>query len=284
RFLLGFGSEDSLAVDPMTDRGIVEPLEIAFQLDENSPEAQAVLLSVQESMGKIQGIRLPEGVRMMGDSASLLRGDIALTATEFGRQLHRVVVQRDLGAGDHSDASQIQLLSSARRLQAVSDFTTAEELVRAAIEEAPESAEAWDALEHLKTVQKDFQGVARVRHERLEETPQGPEAEASLRELEQRLAERGEEGYWSWQAKELQDRKAQGEGVSSVLMARAYVGLHRKEDAFRELEAALEKKDRNLVSLWTDPAWDSIRSDPRFREILTKARRGSEQDGSLPGR
>ncbi|MFH1765443.1 MAG: hypothetical protein ABIF09_14740 [Gemmatimonadota bacterium] len=284
RFLLGFGSGDSLVVDPMTDRGIVEPLEIAFRLDENSPEAHAVFLSLQESMGKIPGIHLPDGVRMMGDSASLLRGDIALTATEFGRQLHRVVVQRDLGAGDHSEASQIQRLSSARRLQAVSDFKTAEELVRAAIEEAPESAEAWDALEHLKTVQKDFQGVARVRHERLSETPQGPEAEASLRELERRLAENGEEGYWSWQAKELQDRKAQGEGVSSVLLARAYVGLHRTEDAFRELEAALEKKDRNLVSLWTDPAWDSIRSDPRFREILTKARRGSEQDGSRPGR
>ncbi len=157
----------------MTDRRIVEPLEIAFRLDENSPEAQAVLLSLQESMGKLQGIHLPEGVRMMGDSASLLRGDIALTATEFGRQLHRVVVQRDLGAGDRSDASQIQRLSSARRLQAVSDFKTAEEMVRAAIEEAPESAEAWDALEHLKTVQKDFEGVARVRQERLAEDPTG---------------------------------------------------------------------------------------------------------------
>jgi TolB-like protein len=276
RFLLGFESGDSMAVDPMTDRGVVEPLEIAFRLDEDSPEARAVLLSLQESLGDIPGIELPEGVLIMGDSASLLKGDIALTATEFGRQLHRVVVQRDLGAGDHADVSQIQRLASARRLEAVSDYETAEEMLRAAIEEAPESPEAWDALEHLRVLQKDFEGVAQVRQERLARTSEGPEAEASLREMEQRLAEGGEAGYWAWRVEELQDRKDQGEKVSPVLLARAYVGLHRTDDAFRELEAALERRDRNLVSLWTDPAWDSIRSDPRFREILSKASRGSE--------
>jgi len=60
-----------------------------------------------------------------------------------------------------------------------------------------------------------------------------------------------------------------------VHMARAYVGLNQTEDAFRELEAALKEQDRNLVSLFADPAWDSIRGDPRFREILSRARRGS---------
>lgn len=282
RFLLGLQSGDSLAPDPLTDRRSVEPLEMAFRLDKDSPEAQAVLLSLQESLGKIPGIKLPEGVRIAVDSASFLEADIALTATEFGRQLHRIVVQQGRRDGSRTGASQTRLLANARRLQAFSDFETAEELVRDAIEEAPESPEAWDALERLKTTQKDFQGVARVRQERLTRDPLGPEEEASLRDLEQRLTERGEEGYWSWQVEEFRDRKAQGEKVSPVLLARAYVGLHRTEEAFRELTAAVEEKDRNLISLWTDPAWDSVRTDPRFREILSKARRGSERDGLHP--
>jgi hypothetical protein len=56
-------------------------------------------------------------------------------------------------------------------------------------------------------------------------------------------------------------------------MARAYLSIQRTEEAFRELEAAVAERDRNLVSLWTDPAWDSVRADPRFREILAEARK-----------
>ena len=282
RFLLGFQSEDSLGSDPSIDSRIVEPLEMAFRLDENSPEAQAVLLSLQESLGSIRGIELPEGVRIVGDSASVLQAEIALIGTEYGRQLHRVVVDQGLKPGGRSGSSQAQRLASARRLQASSDFETAEELVRVAIEEAPESAEAWDALERLKTIQKDFHGVATVRQERLTQNPQEFGKEASLRDLEERLTEQGEEGYWSWQVEELQGRKAQGEKVSPVLLARAFIGLKRTDEAFRELEAALGEKDRNLASLWTDPIWDSVRTDPRFREILSKARRGSKQDRHRP--
>ena len=279
RFLLGYESGDSLDPSHLANSWVVEPLEIALRLDEDSPEAQAVLLSVQESIGKIPGMELPEGVRILGDSAAILKGEIALTATELGRQLHRVVVQRDLATGEGAAASQSQRLANARRLQSVSDFKTAEEMLRAAIEEEPERTEAWDALEHLKTIQGDFQGVARVRQERLAHHPSRPEEEASLRDLEERLTQRGEEGYWSWQVEDFHDRKAQGESVSPVLLARAYLGLDRAEDAFRELEDAVEKKDRNIVSLWTDPAWDSVRTDPRFREILSKARREQERDG-----
>jgi TolB-like protein len=284
RFLQGVQSEDSLAPNPLRNRRIIEALEMAFQLDEESPEARAVFLSLQRSLGEAPGMKLPVGVRIVGDSASLLEleAEIALTSTEVGRQLHRVVVQQGLRGGSREGVSQTQRLADARRLQAASDFGTAEQLVRNAIEEAPESAEAWDALEGLKTAQGDFQGAARVRQERLARNPLGPEEEASLRELEERLAEGDEGAYWSWRTEEFEDRAARGERVSPVLRARAFVGLNRTDEAFRELRAALDEKDRNLVSLWTDPAWDSIRADPRFREILSKVRRESELEGDPP--
>jgi TolB-like protein len=284
RFLLGIQSKDSLDPHPLTDRGIVEPLEIAFHLDEDSPEAQAVLLSLQESFGEVPGIELPDGIRILGDSAFLLEADIALTATEFGRQLHRVVIQQGLKTGSRSGASHSQRLTSARRLQATSDFRTAEAVIREAIEAAPESAEAWDALERLKATQRDFQGVAGIRQERLAQNPPGPKEEASLRRLESRLEEEGEEGYWSWRMEDLQEREEGGEKISPVILARTYMGLDRTDEAFQELEAAVEKRDRNLISLWTDPAWDSVRTDPRFRKIMMDLRRTQRSEGTrFPG-
>jgi tetratricopeptide (TPR) repeat protein len=175
-------------------------------------------------------------------------------------------------------------LTSARRLQATSDFRTAEEVIREAIEAAPESANAWDALERLKTTQRDFQGVAKIRQERLAQNPPGPREEASLRKLELRLAEGGEEGYWSWRMEDLQDREERGEKISPVILARAFMGLDRADEAFRELEAAVEERDRNLISLWTDPAWDSVRTDPRFRKIMMDIRRTQSSKGTrFPG-
>jgi tetratricopeptide (TPR) repeat protein len=282
RFLLGIQTGDSKEFGPQESAGIVEPLEIAFKLDENSPEAQAVLLSLQETLGEIPGIELPEGVRIVGDSASFLEADVVLTATDFGRQLHRVVIQEGRRADRSPGVSQAQRMANARRLQATSNFEAAEEIIRAAIDEAPESPEAWDALEGLRAVQKDYEGVARVRGERLARSPLNPEKAATLEELGKRLAEEGEEGFWSWQIEELLHRKAEGEQVSPVLLARAYVNLGRADEAFQELTAAVEAKDRRLISLWTDPAWDSIRSDPRFRRILTKVRRGPERGGGTP--
>ncbi len=224
------------------------------------------------------------GIRILGDSAFLLEADIALTATEFGRQLHRVVIQQGLKTGSRSDASQSQRLTSARRLQATSDFRTAEAVIREAIEAAPESAEAWDALERLKTTQRDFQGVAGIRQERLAQNPPGPKEEASLRKLESRLEEEGEEGYWSWRMEDLQEREEGGEKISPVILARTYMGLDRTDEAFQELEAAVEKRDRNLLSLWTDPAWDSVRTDPRFRKIMMDIRRTQSSKGTrFPG-
>ncbi len=281
RFLLGLQTADSGLVETLDDPAIVEPLQVAFSLDQNSPEAHAVLLSLQESIGEVPGIDLLEGVRVVGDSVSILEAEVALAATDFGRQLHRVVVQEGRRATRESGLSHSQRLASARRLQAASDFATAEEVIRAAIEQAPGAVEAWDALETLKTAQEDYQGVVEVRSERIARTTPGPEEEAKLLELGRLLEEEGEEGFWAWRVEELQGREAQGERVSPVLLARAYYELDRVEEAFTELRSAVRQKDRQLVSLLTDPAWDSIRSDPRFKQILSQTRRPAPR-GSPP--
>ncbi|MBT8398213.1 MAG: hypothetical protein KJN92_14670 [Gemmatimonadetes bacterium] len=284
RFALGMQTADSASAETLDGPGIVEPLRIALSLDENSAEAQAVLLSLQESIGGIPGIDLPEGIRSLGDPASVLEAEVALTSSDFGRQLHRLVVREGRKTPGDAGMSPSQRLAVARRLQAASEFESAEKLIRAAIEQAPEAAEAWDALETLKTVQEDYQGVAEVRGERIARTTSGPSEEAKLekaklQELGKLLSAEGEAGFWGWRVEDLLEREAMGERVSPVQLARAFVELDRVDDAFRELRSAVRKNDRQLVSLWTDPAWDSIRSDPRFRQILSETRRSSSRGG-----
>jgi len=74
---------------------------------------------------------------------------------------------------------------------------------------------------------------------------------------------------------DLEERARAGEEVSSVERARAAVGIGELDVAFPFLEDALAEGDRNLVTLWTDPAWDVLRSDPRFKEILVRVRESS---------
>ena len=209
----------------------------------------------------------------MGDSASFLEAEISLTATEFGRQLQRFMVKDGHEKPGKNRIDPSQRLENARRLQAASEFGAAEEVIRGAIDEQPHSAAAWDALEHLRAVHRDFSGAARIREERYAHVSAAPEALDSLEDLKKRLENEGEKGYWSWRVEELEAARSQGKKISPVLLARGYVGLHQIDDAFQELQAGVKARDRNLITLWTDPAWDSLRGDPRFRSILAEVRK-----------
>ncbi len=85
RFLLSYQSQDSTLGEPILDPGIIEPLERAFQLEKDSPEAQAVFLAIREASARPPGAPLPEGIRIMADSSSLLGAEIALSVSDFGR-------------------------------------------------------------------------------------------------------------------------------------------------------------------------------------------------------
>jgi hypothetical protein len=55
-----------------------------------------------------------------------------------------------------------------------------------------------------------------------------------------------------------------------VWIAALYMGLDEKDQAFEWLNKAYEKRSTELVGLKTDPLWDDLRPDPRFRELLKK--------------
>jgi hypothetical protein len=60
--------------------------------------------------------------------------------------------------------------------------------------------------------------------------------------------------------------------VSAFLVAGVYVGLGEKDNAFQSLEKAYEERSGRLVYLGVERAFDPLRSDPRFRNLVRRLR------------
>ena len=92
-------------------------------------------------------------------------------------------------------------------------------------------------------------------------------------------------GYWSWQAiiysrwgHSAQARHALHEllqwnrshPVDAMIVAFVYVGMGNKDQALSWLEKAYEEHSNELTSLKVSPAYDPLRADPRFQDLLRR--------------
>jgi serine/threonine protein kinase/tetratricopeptide (TPR) repeat protein len=68
----------------------------------------------------------------------------------------------------------------------------------------------------------------------------------------------------------LAQRKAKAKYVSPFRIARLYAELGEKDHAFEWLNTAYQEHDSWLATLPTDPWLDSLRSDPRYAELVRK--------------
>jgi serine/threonine protein kinase/thioredoxin-like negative regulator of GroEL len=60
------------------------------------------------------------------------------------------------------------------------------------------------------------------------------------------------------------------EYVSPVSIAYVYAALGDRDAAFNHLSTAAENRDPNLLGLKSNPAFDSLRADPRYAELIAK--------------
>jgi hypothetical protein len=58
--------------------------------------------------------------------------------------------------------------------------------------------------------------------------------------------------------------------VSPAELAVAYAGLGQKEQALSSLERAYAAHDLQMQFLGADPHYDTLRSEPRFKELMRK--------------
>jgi len=74
---------------------------------------------------------------------------------------------------------------------------------------------------------------------------------------------------------ELKDRVKQQLYVSPYEFAQIYMGLGEKDEAFAYLDKTYEESPDLLVFLKVDPKYDSLRSDPRFVDLLRRMKLSS---------
>jgi hypothetical protein len=68
---------------------------------------------------------------------------------------------------------------------------------------------------------------------------------------------------------ELEER-SKSRYVSAYSLAQIYTALGDKENALLHLEAGFENRDTLMIFLKVDGKWDSIRSEPRFADLIRR--------------
>jgi TolB-like protein/DNA-binding winged helix-turn-helix (wHTH) protein/Tfp pilus assembly protein PilF len=92
----------------------------------------------------------------------------------------------------------------------------------------------------------------------------------AIQSLQKAYASSGGKGYWNWRLHRLRERTRQTGKAPSVGLALVYAQLGEKETAFEWLEKAYVERAGPLMYLNVDPAWDPLRDDPRFQDILRR--------------
>jgi tetratricopeptide (TPR) repeat protein len=82
--------------------------------------------------------------------------------------------------------------------------------------------------------------------------------------LELTYQQSGSRGYWEWRLSEARRRNAPYE------IAVVYARLGNTREAVAWLEKSYQRHDWQMVQLKMLPAWDPLRSDPRFRDLLRR--------------
>ena len=77
----------------------------------------------------------------------------------------------------------------------------------------------------------------------------------------------GIEGFYRWRIEQL---KTQPSSISLWLLPLYYAILGEKDEAFARLEVLYETHNSMIFLLKVDPAFDSIRDDPRFQDLLRR--------------
>ena len=88
-------------------------------------------------------------------------------------------------------------------------------------------------------------------------------------QLKGTLAKSGARGYWKRTLDNYKE-SAKSNYVPSVLVAEACVRVGDKECAFAWLERGFEERDDLMINLKVEPVFDSLRSDPRFQDLVRR--------------
>ena len=106
-------------------------------------------------------------------------------------------------------------------------------------------------------------------------TPEEKEKlEAAFAEIRKSLRLKGPRGFWETYLKltlqRLQQSPGQSDSDDVYLLAKIYSHLGENDQAFERLERLYEAQGIYIMQLKVDPAFDTLRSDPRYTDLLRR--------------
>jgi len=287
----------------------VELVEHAMELNAESPEVQAVWHFVRElaggesAAGQSGGDAIaapgstdarstvtstvtmsaegPEVVVLSnGTAADSIDGLVILSSTELGRRLEtrfgEWAMRSAWGGGRGAAAATVHAAETMARLGQTDE---ALELMGEIRRNVPEFVEAWDATERILASQERYDEIIALRWERAEAFSDDG---MGLESLQEGVHAQGSEGYWGWRLEELGQLIDGDEPVSHVDFALAYLKMGDGDGALDHLEVAARQGDQRLIRERNNPAFDPLRSEPRFRRLM--AGLGRRVSPGRPGR
>lgn len=92
----------------------------------------------------------------------------------------------------------------------------------------------------------------------------------------------GLDGYWRWQLRQLERQQAAGEAVEPSLLAEAAAANGEVERPLALVERIVVERGEYFLQLRHSPAFDRLRSDPRYRTLLARAGLDAARSADAP--
>ena len=137
---------------------------------------------------------------------------------------------------------------------------------------------SWNPAHYEITITYAFKGMyeeslaeAEKALEFSDRSPEKKEADkqelAAIRDAYRKL---GARGFWQKRLGFEKQDLAKGEEVSSFFMAEIYANLGDKGEALKWLEKAVEERDVEIDLIKVYPAFDNLRSEPRYQDLVRR--------------
>ncbi len=240
--------------------------EAALDLDSELAEAHAVLAGVR-SMFEWDWVAADRGYRRaieVDRSSASARQWYAYHLSSVGRHEEAIAqARRGLELDPLNPMSRVIL---ADQLINARQYDDAISTLNRALEMQPDFDRAHELLEWIYTQLDRYDDAVRLRLERLARRGAGGAVVAGM--LAQIYASNGAEGYWQWRLQQLQRAAVTGY-VRPSEFAKIYAALGDTDAAVEWLEKAYQEHDGvEMLNVW--PGYDSLRSDPRFADLLRR--------------
>ncbi len=218
-------------------------------------------------------------IRLPGGDSITVDGGMAPVVTSLGELLQRRFGESKMGWTSDEPAPGAgapgvmpeNVLQQVLRMANSGELGDAQDALEDAIDDGARDWRLFEILEHLYRIDEDFEDVVDLRFAREELLPDEPGPSAA--DLQRRLDDNGgEERYWSWKQAEYAQRTAAGAPIFHTFYGASYARLGQPDKAIEELRAGARVREPALVTLRLDPAWDELRADDRFRELIRRIR------------